>query len=87
MKVGPRTRVAFTLLALAAMDVPAAAQDDTEVYTLYRNSVTDVTMRIHVASFDSADGKQYNYENCIGAADLFQGQDGLQVRFWRAWPV
>lgn len=75
-------RLWTTLLTAVVTTLPAFAQDDTEVYTLYRNSVTDVTMRIHVATFDSADGKDYNAENCFGAADLFQRQDGVQVRFW-----
>lgn len=67
-------------LAFTAMQ--AAAQGDEEVYTLYRNSVLDPTMRLHVATFDGADGKAYNAENCNVAANLFQSQDGVQTRFW-----
>jgi len=62
--------------------LPAFAQSDDEVYTLYRNSVLDASMRLHVATFDSADGQEYNAENCNVAADLFQRQDGVQTRFW-----
>lgn len=69
-------------MALGCLAMPACAQEDSAVYTLYRNSVVDVTMRIHVATFDSADGQEYNAENCFGAADLFERQDGVQVKFW-----
>lgn len=54
--------------------------DDT--YTLYRNGVGDPNMRLHVASFDTADGEAYNRENCDIAAKLFQQQDGVTTRFW-----
>lgn len=51
-------------------------------YTLYRNSIFDGNMRVHVASFDSKDGDAYNSENCRIAADLFQSQPGVKVRYW-----
>lgn len=73
----------FLLAAILVLSsLPAFAQSDDEVYTLYRNSVLDASMRLHVATFDSADGKDYNAENCNVAADLFQRQDGVQTRFW-----
>jgi hypothetical protein len=50
---------------------------DDHVYTLYRNSLLDLSiMRVHVASFDSKDGEKYNQENCQIAASLFQ------AKFW-----
>lgn len=62
---------------------PAWAETaDREVYTLYRNSVTDPTMRIHVGTFDTTNGAKYNAETCNEAADLFQHQDGVRTRFW-----
>ncbi len=39
-------------------------------------------MRIHVASFDAADGEKYNQENCATVLDLMQRQEGVKVRFW-----
>lgn len=51
-------------------------------YTLYRNSMTDAAMRLHVASFDAADGAAYNRDNCGQAQQLFQGQPGVKTRFW-----
>jgi hypothetical protein len=67
---------------LALTVVPAWAQTDSEVYTLYRNSLLDPTMRLQIATFDASDGKDYNAENCNVAANLFQAQDGVQTRFW-----
>ncbi len=53
-----------------------------ESYTLYRNSVIDKTMRLHVATFDAKDGEKYNQENCEIARELFQKQDGVITKFW-----
>lgn len=39
-------------------------------------------MRVHVGSFDAADGDKYNSENCNLAAELFQKQEGIKTRFW-----
>jgi hypothetical protein len=72
----------FTLILAIAAASPALAESDAEILTLYRNSAVDATMRIHVATFDSSDGKDYNAENCAIAADLFGGQDGVSVRYW-----
>lgn len=72
----------FAVIFAIATASPALAQSDAEVLTLYRNSALDATMRIHVATFDSVDGKDYNAENCAVAAGLFGGQDGVSVRYW-----
>ena len=53
-----------------------------ESYTLYRNSVSDETMRLNVATFDAKDGEKYNQGNCDIAKDLFQKQDGVKTKFW-----
>ena len=58
----------------------ACSSDGT--YTLYRNSVIDPLMRVHVATFDSADGAKYNQENCQVAQELFQNQEGVITKFW-----
>lgn len=59
-----------------------SAQAAEPIYTLYRNSLTDRTMRIHVATFDAIEGEAYNRANCALAADLFQTQPSVQTRFW-----
>lgn len=55
---------------------------DAAVSTLYRNSVADASTRIHVASFDSADGASYNRDNCEIASNLFQKPAGGPVTYW-----
>ncbi len=55
----------------------------TAIYTLYRSSATvGPELRIHVATFDSSDGVEYNRENCNVARSLFQQQPGVTVRYW-----
>jgi len=68
-------------IAAALIFWPAFGQD-VEVFTLYRNSVLDRTMRVHVATFDTDNGARYNKENCVVAADLFQSQAGVDTRYW-----
>jgi len=70
--------IIFPLLALAK-------PSDKEIYTLYRNSILDESMRIHVASFDAKDGKSshaYNMSNCMIAQDLFQNQHEVKTKYW-----
>lgn len=67
--------VVLALLALAGCDTL------TPTYTLYRSSTTG-PMRIHVATFNSNDGVEYNRENCQVAMGLFQRQPGVKVRYW-----
>ena len=68
-------------LALLVLLVLAGCSTRTPTYTLYRSSTTG-PMRIHVATFDSNDGDEYNRENCQMAMDLFQQQPGVKVRYW-----
>ena len=58
-----------------------AVANETAV-TLYRNSVLDENMRLHIATFDTNNGGAYNWENCQLAAKLFQAQPGVTTRFW-----
>jgi len=67
---------------LPFLAVALVACDSNDNYILYRNSVTDETMRLHVASFDSSDGHAYNKGNCQIAQELFQKQDGVKTKFW-----
>lgn len=73
---------AAVAISTAPLALSAAAATDDEVFTLYRNSAFDATMRIHVATFDTDDGRDYNAQNCQIAADLFGEQDGVVVRYW-----
>lgn len=80
------TRLGLALLLLAWPVIASAQQaqmtSDSEVYTLYRDSVLSPAFRIHVATFDAKDGRDYNRENCMIARDLFQRQEGVQVNYW-----
>ncbi len=69
-------------LILPALVLTAAGGAAASTFTLYRNSPIDPSMRLHVATFDAADGEQYNRENCNLAADLFSRQAGVKTRFW-----
>ena len=53
-----------------------------QVFTLYRNSVTDQNARIHVATFDANEKDTYNKENCGIAQVLFQKQPGVKINYW-----
>ena len=59
-------------LVLASALVLAAAVPPDAVFTLYRNSVLDASMRMHVATFDTDQGSAYNQENCWTAQKLFR---------------
>ncbi|HEX9595426.1 MAG TPA: hypothetical protein VF982_00985 [Anaerolineales bacterium] len=69
-------------VALGAIGLALAGCGEQGTYTLYRDSPLDPVMRIHVASFDTGEGADYNQENCRLAADLFGRQLGVISRFW-----
>jgi len=71
--------ITVTLLALAACD---DSPPKGIIYTLYRNSPDSADARIHVASFDAAEDKDYNRVNCQMARDLFARQPGVTIRYW-----
>lgn len=75
--MSPSLRIVLLLSLVALM-----AGCDTDTFTLYRNSVTDANMRIHVGSFNAADGEAYNRDNCEQAKQLFQTQPGIKIKFW-----
>jgi len=57
--------------------------DPGTAYTLYRNTVVEGTpQRVHMATFDADENEDYNRENCQTAAELFQAQPGVMVRYW-----
>jgi len=71
-----------TWLSLSLVALIAGCDSGNVTFTLYRNSVTDENMRIHVASFNAADGEAYNRGNCEQAQQLFQVQPGVKTKFW-----
>jgi hypothetical protein len=70
------------LLVVVCSCVPRLVSAGAPVWTLYRSSVLDESMRIHVATFDVDEPGTYNFENCQTAASLFQNQDGVRTKFW-----
>ena len=79
-------RVLALLTLVAALANAGCTQPNDDVYSLYRNSVLDPTMRIHVATFDSSEGGDiraaYKRLNCEEAAQLYLANDGEQKRWW-----
>lgn len=69
----------FISISFVSLIVDCSSSNDT--FTLYRNSVTDEKMRIHVASFNAADGEAYNRDICEQAQQLFQAQSGVKTQF------
>jgi len=68
------------LIVIAIFSLSACS--DNLTYTLYRNSVSNANLRIHVATFDAKDGNSYNLGNCQIAQELFQNQNGVVVKYW-----
>ena len=69
-----------TVLLLAAILLGSC--NDAQTYTLYSNSLIIPEMRVHVATFDAADGDDYNRGNCNIASELFKNQPGVTVKYW-----
>lgn len=83
MNASRLSRHGTLILATVAMQAAwAQAAPDAAIYTLYRNSVTDAALRLHVATFDALDGAAYNRQNCAQAQQLFAAQQGVRVAFW-----
>lgn len=75
-----RNSLAFT--AACSFLLVACGPSEGEVFTLYRNSVTDGNLRIHVATFDAHEKVEYNHGNCEQTQALFQNQPGVTAKFW-----
>nr|WP_294839747.1 hypothetical protein [uncultured Methylotenera sp.] len=67
-------------IILSACSLSGAS--DERIFTLYRNSVTNENMRIHVATFDASEDEAYNRSNCEQAQLLFQAQPEVKNKFW-----
>ncbi|HSH54147.1 MAG TPA: hypothetical protein VK967_03890 [Methylotenera sp.] len=67
-------------ITLSACSLSGAS--DGEIFTLYRNSITNENLRIHVATFDASENEAYNRGNCEQAQLLFQAQPDVKTKFW-----
>lgn len=60
--------------------------EDAIVYTFYRNSVLDPSMRVHVATFDSKEGgamnPDYNRASCEETAGIYRKLDTDNKNWW-----
>lgn len=75
------------LAALSGCDAPSQTQSQTDVWTLYRDSEITPNMRLHVATFDSAErafggGASYNQQSCMETADLYAANDPAHKNWW-----
>lgn len=70
------------LAAGMAMFLTGCDAFSSSVYTLYRSSLIDPNLRVHVATFDASGREEYNRENCAIAAKLFGDQPGVRTKFW-----
>ena len=65
-----------------------AMDRESDIATLYKDSVVIRNARILIATFDSREKKylgttfDYNWENCITASILFMSQRDAKTRFW-----
>jgi hypothetical protein len=80
--------LAVALTALGTNSTNAQSRSEDDVATLYRNSIFDDLPRIHIATFDSVEKSwggtvaDYNWENCLIAAQLFEEQPSVILRYW-----
>ena len=56
--------------------------DDTGTVTLYKDSVIIPNARLLIATFNSDENVQYNWNNCQLASQFFQQQPDAKTRFW-----
>lgn len=79
--LSPSYLIAVGIAAMLAGCSGSGASEN-DVFVLYRNSIANENMRIHVATFDALDGETYNKGNCEQAQALFQAQPGVKAKFW-----
>lgn len=70
-------------LSLAALIMGCTSQGpgkQAETVTLYRNSPFSIADRVHWATFDAADGTDYNLGNCQMAARILNANFAASVK-------
>ena len=78
-----KTQLITLFLAIAAAGcMKLSSPGEGEIYVLYRNSVVDESMRLHIATFDASEAENYNRGNCDQARELFQAQPSVKTKFW-----
>jgi hypothetical protein len=69
-----------SVIGLLAMSLASACGETS--YTLYRDGRFGGPPRVHVATFDANESKEYNRHNCEEVARLFTTQPGVTEGFW-----
>lgn len=77
----------FAAIAAALILKACEAPQNDDVWTLYRDSEIAPNMRVHVATFDSAEraalnGPSYNQSSCNETADLYAANDPAGKTWW-----
>ena len=67
---------------LSLLLLASCSRGEGTAYTLYRSAFAGEAVRLHIATFDADDSRDYNRQNCEIARDLFQSQPGVAVRYW-----
>lgn len=67
---------------LSLLTLASCSQGNETTFTLYRSAFAGDAVRLHIATFDADDSRDYNRQNCEIARDLFQSQPGVSVRYW-----
>jgi hypothetical protein len=65
-----------------AVTLASSAFATESIYSLYRTSLVDGVAKVHIATFDTTNGGDYNLENCQLTAELFQNQPNVETKFW-----
>ena len=52
------------------------------IVTLYTSSNIIKNYRGHIATFDADERLEYNWYNCINAANMFENQPGVIIKYW-----
>ena len=78
--------LAAIIVLQSCNQVPLIQSKNDTTYTLYRNSILDANMRIHVATFDSEEGGKlnpdYNNASCRETAELYNKYDTAGKLWW-----
>lgn len=67
---------------VAASSLLSSCGQMEDIYTLYQATFKNPNARKHVATFDAADGRDYNYQNCHSTQYLYQQKFGADEKYW-----
>ncbi|MEZ0232747.1 MAG: hypothetical protein ACAH12_07890 [Methylophilaceae bacterium] len=72
------------LASTSALAVDSERATAEATYTLYRSSAMSggSSSRIHIATFDAAEGAPYNSSNCETAKNLFMQKNSERSDYW-----